>query len=361
MPAEVTPMFRRPLASFLSLAAAVLAAGAAHAGAPFPWFGVHVTQASLTDCDAVTVDGAITLSANIPDDGRAWTWTWSTEADDGTNVATVGDGPFTLAATAGDTLLENTGSLLVGPSAPGALGVSYDFDYVARTFVDGILVLESRIGARCNQGTAESVTFPTRLGPPACGAPVMACNATLFFERAKLTVKDGNGDPAKSSLALSISGAGIPPDSFGDSTLALAEGGTTTAACVYDDSDNLIAEAGADAALVNAKMKPLWKRKATATKAVQRYADPKREAGPVRSLSQTAGPRTKLGLSARGLDVEASDFTASGLAVQLRTVSPLDREVTCTQVFFPDGSIRIDAAKGTVKAKIKPLCGPGCP
>jgi hypothetical protein len=352
---------RRLLSAVVPLAAALAAGEDAHAGAPFPWFGVHVTQAGLTDCDATTVDGAITLFSNVPDDGRAWTWTWSTEADDGTNVASVGDGPFTLAATAGDTLLENTGSLLVGPSAPGALGVSYDFDYVARTFVDGILVLESRIGAHCNQGTAESVTFPTRLGPPACGVPLMACNTTLFFERAKLTVKDGNGDPAKSSLALSVSGAGIPPDSFGDSTLALAEGGTTTAACVYDVSDNLIAEAGADAALVNAKMKPLWKRKATATKAVQKYADPKGEAGAVGSLAQAAGPQTKIARSARGLDVDASDFTASGLAVQLRTVKPLDREVTCTQVFFPDGSVRIDAAKGTVKAKIKPLCGPGCP
>jgi hypothetical protein len=354
-------MPRRLLAAVLPLAAVALASGAARAGAPFPWFGVHVTQAGLTDCDATTVDGAITLFANVPDDGRAWTWTWSTEADDGTNVATVGDGPFTLAATAGDTLLENTGSLLVGPSAPGALGGSYDFDYVARTFVDGILVLESRIGARCNQGTAESVTFPARLGPPACGAPLLACNETLVYERAKLNVKDGNGDPAKSSLALSISGAGIPPDSFGDSTLALADGGTTTAACVYDFSDNLIASTGADAALLDAKMKPLWKRKATATKAVQKYADPKGEAGAVRSLAQTAGPKTKIALAARGLDVEASDFTASGLAVQLRTVNPLDREVTCTQVFFTDGTVKVDAAKGTVKAKIKPLCGPGCP
>lgn len=337
--------------------ALVLFTAPAHAGAPSPFLGVRVTQADLVDCDATTLDGAITLTANVPDDGRLWSWAWFSEADDGANFAPAADGAFALASTIGDEVLENTGSLLVGPSLPGALGASYDFTYRADTYVDGVLVLRSTISTRCNEGAATPPVFETRLAPPSCGPPVTACipivlpNATFRFKE---------GDDGK--LTLKASGDAVPVDHFADPTLALADGGATTATCFYDSTNGQIGGVFADAALLNAKDKPLWKRKASSTRVTQRYADPKGDEGALRSLAQTSGAKAKLALTARGTTFGALQFTTDGFYVQQRTVIPRDRAFACTEVYFPPGTIQVDAAKGTVKAKTKiPACGPGCP
>jgi hypothetical protein len=337
--------------------ALVLSAAPARAGAPAPFLGVRVTQADLVECDETTLDGAVTLTANVPDDGRTWSWAWFSEADDGASFASVGDGQFALLPTAGDEVLENTGSLLVGPSLPGALGASYDFLYTVDTYVDGVLVLRSTITSRCEQGAATPPVFETRLAPPSCGPPVTACDVVVL-PNATFRLKEG--DDGK--LTLKASGDAAPVDHFADPTLALADGGATTATCFYDSTNGQIGGLFADAALLNAKDKPLWKRKSSATKVTQRYADPKGEEGALRSLAQTSGAKAKLALTARGTTFGAAQFTTDGFYVQQRTVIPRDRVFACTEVYFPPGTIQVDAAKGTVKAKMKiPGCGPGCP
>ena len=293
----------------------------------------------------------------MPDDGRSWSWAWFSEARDGANRAVVSDGQFGLLTTTGDALLENTGSLLVGPSTPGALGAAYDFTYTVDTYADGVLVFRSTITTRCEGLAATATVVESRLAPPACGPPLAACehvvlpNATFRFKE---------GEDGK--LSLKASGDAAPLEHFADPTLALAEGGATTATCFYDFADGQIGGVFADAALLNAKDKPLWKRKAAATKVTQRYADAKGEEGALRALAQTSGPKAKLSLSARGANMGATQFTTEGFFVQQRTVNPRDRVFACTEIYFPPGTIHVDAAKGTVKAKVKvPGCGPGCP
>jgi hypothetical protein len=354
-------MVRSIAASLLAATAAL--ASPARAGAPSPFFGVHVVQADLLPCDGVSVDGLITFDANIPDDGRVWSWAWFSEASDGTNLASVSDGPFGLAPTVGDVLLQNLGSLLVGPSAPGALGVPFDLTYAVHTYADGVLVLESTITATCNGAEVSASAFESRLAPPQCGPPLEGCDV-LELPAATLRIKDGgpNHDFDKARVSLTASGVPSDLDHFQDPTLAPEDGGATTATCFYDSADGLILGLGADAAVETASDKPRWKRSATTTKVVQKYRDPAGEEGPLRSLVQTSGAKAKIALAARGMPVTAASFTANGLRIQQRTVAPRDRVFTCTEVHFPDGSIDVDPAKGTVKAKIKvPACGPGCP
>jgi hypothetical protein len=346
----------RPLA-LASLLCAALAAPA-QAGAPFPFFGVHVTQADLTACDDTSVDGAITLFANVPDDGRTWGWAWFSEARGGGNFASAADGQFGLAATAGDILLENTGSLLVGTSSPGALGDTYDFSYVARTYADGVLVFESTITSRCEAGEPTATVVESRLARPTCGPPVTACEVVVL-PKATLRVRP---DVDGARVSLKASGAAAPLDHFQDPTLALAEGGATTATCFYDGAFGLIGAVGADAALLDAKSKPRWKRKASATKIATKYADPKGDDGTARSLGQTSGPKAKIALSARDVPIGVANFLPNGVIVQQRTVNPRDRVFTCTEVYFPPDSLKVDVEKGTAKGKVKgPDCGPGCP
>jgi hypothetical protein len=352
----------RPIGTLL-LAASTALTGPALAGAPFVGNGVHVVQADLMDCNAVTIDGAITLDASIPDDGRQWSWGWITEASDGANFAQVGDGLFGLLPTAGDVLLENTGSLLVGPSLPGGLVAPFDFTYTASTYADGVLVYESTITTRCEAGTATATVVESRLARPRCGPPVAfdACDAYALLPTA--TFKATGLDTGDARLSLKASGGPSDLAQFGDPSLLASDGGVTTATCLYDASDGLIGGLLADAGVQSEQGRPRWKRKASATKVAQKYADPKGEEGdPLRTLAQSAGAKTKLAFSARGMNVGAGNFTATGLRIQQRSVSPRDLTVACTEVYFPEGTIAIDAVKGVVKAKMKvPACGPGCP
>jgi hypothetical protein len=352
------PMSRRRLAPLLLAAAAL--ASPAHAGAPFPWVGVHVVQADLTACNPVTIDGAITLNANIPDDGRTYEWSFTLEATDGTNVGVASGGPAPLTTTAGDVLLENTGSLPLGAGTPVTLGNTYTYTYTARTSVDGALILVSTISGTCTAGTPTAL-IDDRLAPPACGPRLATCTP-LYLPKAKLKLSDGGVQPEKSKLTFAASGAPADLAHFQDPTLAVGVGGATNATCIYDAMDTLIFAVGVDSARLDDRGRPMWKRTESAAKAVNRYRDPSGSQGFVRSMAQTAGAKAKVALAARGMPAAAGAFTESALLVQQRTVSPLGRVVTCTEVIFLGGEIAVDAAKGTVKAKIKtPACGPGCP
>jgi hypothetical protein len=338
----------------IAFALAFALAAPAYAGDPF--LGVYFTQTTLTACDGTGFEGAITLSANVPDDGRAWTWSRAGGGFDGTNLAAFPDDSFALAPTAGEQVLENTGTVVFGPSTPGALAGDYSINYTVYTLVDGVPVARSSLLGVCMASTPTFVFVETELAGPACGPPIDACehvalpNATFRFK---------GGEEGK--LTLKASGAAAPPEHFLDPTLAAADGGATNATCFYHyGTDELIGGLTVDAAGVDAKGKPRWKRKAGATKATQRFADPKGEATLIRSLAQTSGAKVKLALTARGVPFDA--FTTDGFYVQQRAVNPRDRVYSCTEVFFPPGAVQVDAAKNTVKAKMKvPACGPGCP
>ena len=353
-------MIRRSAPFAVAACAALASPG--HAGGTFDGHGVHFVQASFLDCDEIGVGGTFTLNATIPDDGRIWTWAWFSSAHAGANSAFVSDGPFALAATVGDEPFQNLGSLLVGPSQPAALGASFDFSYDAETYADGVLVYESTVTARCEQGIVTSSAVESRFARPECGPPLVFEDCERFVTLPDATLRvSGLGTP-KSKLTLKASGATSDLVQFQDPSLPVDEGGATTATCFYDANGGSFLTLLADAGVANGEGKPLWRRKASDVKVAQKFRDPKGEEGdPLRSLFQTAGFKTKLALTARDVPADTGLFTPAGVLVQQRSVSPRDLHVTCTEVWFPDGSIEVDAAKGTVKAKIGGPSCPGCP